>query len=288
MKLFGETLAGSRIDGKGHGVRRVLLTLFTLLLAVSNGACTRPPNGSPSEDPFEAVNRPIFMFNSGVDTVLFRPVAKGYEFILPEPARDKTANFYDNITYPVDIVNAFLQGKFKQGFSDTGRFALNSTLGLAGFLDPATLVGLTENEEDFGQTFSVWGIPQGPYIVIPLLGPSTVASGIGIWPNTQVNPIMQWPTSSTRSKLFIAWTVDSRARLLPFDEAVRESFDPYLFIRDAYLQNRQYLIFDGNPPVGDFDDEFDAAFDEAFEEDFEDEFEETPEDAVEDTPPRNY
>ena len=254
MKCFGGDKAYSAV------------LLCIVLLSVS--ACTRPPNGSPSNDPFEKINRPIYQFNNGLDTVILRPVAKGYSAVTPEGFRSKVTNFFDNLSYPVDIVNAFLQGKIEQGFKDTGRFALNSTLGLAGFLDPATLVGLPEHEEDFGQTFSVWGIPQGPYIVLPLLGPSTVASGIGIYPNTQVNPITVWPQSSVRSKLFIGWTIESREALLAVDDTVRESFDPYLFVRDAYLQNRQYLIFDGNPPASAFDDEFDAAFDEAFDETF--------------------
>jgi len=266
-----ESLRGDFLHRRFADICRGAL-LFSLLAILATGSgCTRPPNSSASEDPFEKINRPIFTFNAGFDTYLLRPVAKGYETVSTEGFRDKTNNFFENLTYPVDIVNAFLQGKIKQGFQDTGRFALNTTLGLGGFLDPATIAGLPQHEEDFGQTFSVWGIPQGPYIVIPLLGPSTVASGIGIWPNTQVNPIMQWPTSSTRSKLFIAWTIDERAKLLPFDEAVRESFDPYLFVRDAYLQNRQFLIFDGNPPVNDFEDEFDSGFDEAFDEAFDDE-----------------
>ena len=250
--------------------------MLCLTLVLATG-CTRAPNSKPSEDPFEAINRPIFAFNGAFDTFILRPIAVGYEFITPRFFRTGVSNFFSNLTYPVTITNSFLQGKVKQGFSDTGRFALNSTLGLAGILDPATLVGLNQNQEDFGQTFSVWGVPQGPYIVIPLLGPSTVTSGIGIVANAQVNPLLQWPDSSVRSKLFIAWTIESRQALLAVDAAARESFDPYLFVREAYLQNLQFLIHDGNPPVTDFEgDDFGdfSEFDDEFGDELSNEFDE--------------
>ncbi len=240
--------------------RAVLLLLFITL-----AACTRPPNDAPIEDPFEKINRPIYLFNAGFDTFLLRPVAIGYEFITPRFFRTGVNNFFDNLTYPVTIVNSFLQGKVKQGFQDTGRFGLNTTVGLLGVLDPATSVGWIQNEEDFGQTLSVWGLPQGPYIVIPLLGPSTVSSGLGIIANAEVNPVLQWPDSSVRGKLFIAWTIESRQALLGVDDVVRESFDPYLFIREAYIQNRRFLINDGNLPDGGFDDEFSDDFSSDFD-----------------------
>jgi len=239
-----------------------LCALMCAMLALAS--CTRAPNNTPSEDPFEKINRPIYKFNSGVDTFILRPAAVGYEFITPQFFRTGVSNFFDNLTYPVTIVNDFLQGKLVQGLQDIGRFAINSTLGLAGILDPATAFGLKQNEEDFGQTFSVWGIPQGPYIVLPLLGPSTVTSSVGILANTQVNPVMQWPNSSVRSKMFILWTVETRQSLLTIDEAVRQSFDPYLFIREAYLQNRRFLINDGQLAGESFDDDFDDSFDDEF------------------------
>ncbi|MDG1463305.1 MAG: VacJ family lipoprotein [Gammaproteobacteria bacterium] len=228
--------------------------LCAIFLALS--ACTRPPNDTPSKDPFEAINRPIYKFNNGLDKVILKPVAKGYEFITPRFFRTGVSNFFNNLTYPVTIANSFLQGKLLQGLQDTGRFALNSTLGLAGILDPATSVGLNQNNEDFGQTLAVWGVPQGPYIVLPLLGPQTLSSGLGIIANAQVNPVLQWPNSSVRSKLFIAWTIETRQTLLSFDETIQESFDPYLFVRESYLQNRRYQINDGVIPDSDLDDGF--------------------------------
>ena len=178
--------------------------------------------------------------------------------MLPQPVRTGVGNFFDHWRYPVVIVNSFLQGKFGQGTQDVGRFVVNSTFGLLGFFDVAKNAGMVKNEEDFGLTFARWGIPQGPYIVIPLLGPATARSGVGILANIQVNPLVQYNDTSVRDKLLIAWYIESRAALIGPDEVVQEAFDPYLFVRDAYLQNRAFLRGETNG-----DDEF-------FEEDFED------------------
>ncbi len=231
--------------------------LCCLLLIPGIGRADDAPEES-NPDPLEPVNRVIYAFNDTADRYVFRPVAKGYNVVVPKPVRTGIGNFFNNWTYPVTIVNSFLQGKFKQGASDTGRFVVNSTVGLFGFFDPASKMNLPEHDEDFGQTFARWGIGQGPYIVIPILGPATVRSGIGILANTQVNPVLQLNDSSIRSKLVIAWFIESRAALIGPDEAVRDAFDPYLFMRDAYLQNRDYLINDK------------SAEDAIFEEDFED------------------
>ncbi len=231
--------------------------LCCLLLIPGIGRADDAPEES-NPDPLEPVNRVIYAFNDTADRYVFRPVAKGYNVVVPKPVRTGIGNFFNNWTYPVTIVNSFLQGKFKQGASDTGRFVVNSTVGLFGFFDPASKMNLPEHDEDFGQTFARWGIGQGPYIVIPILGPATVRSGIGILANTQVNPVLQLNDSSIRSKLVIAWFIESRAALIGPDEVVRDAFDPYLFVRDAYLQNREYLINDK------------PAEDAVFEEDFED------------------
>jgi len=214
----------------------------------------------PNIDPFEPINRPIYAFNDFTDRYLLRPVGQGYNFIFPQPVRSGIGNFYDNITYPVTIVNGLLQGKFSQAGWDSIRFLMNSTFGILGFMDLATSEGVPRNDEDFGQTFAVWGIPQGPYIVIPVLGPSTVRDGIGILANIQINPLTQMNNSSVRDKLLILWTIETRASLIGPDEVIQEAFDPYLFIRDAYLQNREFLI---NGRRAD-DDEFFEDFDEDF------------------------
>jgi phospholipid-binding lipoprotein MlaA len=240
-----------------------LCLLIAPLVALNTGCASRKadkPEKNP--DPFEVVNRPIFKFNDVTDRYILRPVAKGYQFITPDPVETGVSNFFDNITYPITIINDFLQGKFKQGFADTGRFVVNTTIGLLGLFDPATPWGLKRHEEDFGQTFAKWGIPAGPYIVVPLFGPRTVRSGIGTVADTQVNPLVLYSNTSVRDKLLILWAIESRAALIGPDELVFEAFDPYLFVRDAYLQNRKFLINDGVTVETDqgFDDDFDDDF----------------------------
>jgi phospholipid-binding lipoprotein MlaA len=246
-----------------HIATRLLILLMVIGLCT---ACAGRGSTQKNPDPLEPINRPIYKFNEGFDRWLLRPVAKGYDFITPGPIQTGLSNFFDNLTYPVTIVNSVLQGKFRQGFADTGRFLMNSTLGLGGFLDPATDAGLVEHREDFGQTFAKWGIPAGPYIVIPLLGPSNFRDGVGIIANLQVNPLIQYDNSSVRDKLVLLWAIETRASLLAVDEQITEAFDPYLFIRDAYNQNREYLIHDGNPPEDEsFDDWEDFEDDEFIE-----------------------
>lgn len=232
------------------------LAIVALLAAASISA--QAEESQKNIDPLEPLNRKIYAFNDVADRYVFRPTAKGYNYVVPQPVRTGIGNFFDNWTYPVTIVNGFLQGKFRQGTEDTVRFVFNSTFGLLGFFDPATKGGLPRHTEDFGLTFARWGIPQGPYVVLPILGPYTARSGIGILGNIQVNPVIQVNDSSARTKLIIAWFIESRAALIGPDETVQDAYDPYLFLRDAYLQNREYLR--NGPPA---DDEF-------FEEDFED------------------
>lgn len=238
----------------------VLLAIFFSGCASNNGA------QQAVNDPFEPVNRVTYKINDWGDRFILRPIAKGYEWLIPTVIRTGINNFYDNLGYPMDIVNAFLQGKFTQGASDTARFALNSTLGLGGFLDPATAIGLARHEEDFGQTMGVWGIPQGPYLMVPLFGPRTVRSGAGNLVDAQYHPQVQMRNSSLRTKINIMYFIHLRSTLLGVDKEIRRAFDPYAFVRDAYLQNRRYLLYDGNLPDEDlFED--DAEFDD---EDFED------------------
>ena len=222
----------------------------------------------PNIDPFEPINRVIFNFNDTLDRFIARPVGKGYNAVLPKPVREGVGNFFDNWTYPVTIVNGYLQGKFDQGTRDIGRFAINSTVGILGLLDVATRMGLEQNKEDFGLTFARWGIGQGPYVVIPVIGPATARSGIGILANIQVNPVVQYRDTSVRDKMLILWFIETRAALIGPDEVVQDAYDPYLFMRDAYLQNRAFLLRDDNGEDEFTEDEFfeDEFFDDEFEE----------------------
>ena len=244
-----------------NAAHRTSLLAITLLCVVFVSGCATANGPEKNIDPLEVINRPIYKFNSVTDKFILRPVAKGYDFLMPRPARIGVSNFLDNLSYPIVIVNSFLQGKFSQGASDTGRFLLNSTIGIAGLFDPASAVGLEAHQEDFGMTFARWGFAQGPYIVVPLLGPRTIRSGIGTLADIQVNPMVQMNNSSVRDKILIVWTIDSRANLLPVDEQINAAFDPYLFIRDAYLQNRKFLLEgDQESPDDPFEDDLEEDF----------------------------
>ncbi len=250
-----------RFPDVGISYKAGLRIAIAFICIAGISGCTTSKGAERNVDPLEAINRPIYKFNSVTDKFILRPIAKGYDFVMPRLARVGVRNFLDNLRYPVVFVNGFLQGKFKQGASDTGRFLINSTVGLGGLFDPATSLGLVAHQEDFGLTFARWGIPQGPYIVVPMLGPRTVRSGVGTLADIQINPMVQLNNTSLRSKILILFTIDSRANLLPIDEQINAAYDPYLFIRDAYLQNRVFLLEDDSEATDDpFEDEFEEDF----------------------------
>jgi phospholipid-binding lipoprotein MlaA len=230
------------------------IPLLALTLAVCAGcASTQAVEQGEAYDPIEPFNRAMYKVNDIGDRYLLRPVAVGYERGLPVQMRSGIQNFFSNITYPVTIVNDFLQGKFRDGGRDTGRFVLNTTVGLFGFFDPATRIGLKENDEDFGQTLGKWGVGEGPYIVLPLFGPRTLRHLSGDVADSPLTPLIDLGNSD----IDIAWVlwgvhqVDKRSRLLEADQQVFEAYDPYLFVRDAYLQNQRYRMYDGNVPEDD-------------------------------------
>lgn len=221
-------------------------------------------------DPIEPVNRVIFRVNDIGDKYLLRPVASGYERAFPIQLRTGVRNVFSNLLYPVTIANAFLQGKFSQTGRDGARFLLNSTVGLAGIFDPATRIGLMENDEDFDQTMAVWGIGEGPYLVIPIFGPRTLRHFGGDVVDAPLTPFLDITDGEVDLTLaaWVLFQVDNRSRLLDADKQVFESYDPYIFVRDAYLQNRRYLALDGNVPEGDSyldDAELDDAEDDVAE-----------------------
>jgi phospholipid-binding lipoprotein MlaA len=195
-------------------------------------------------DPLQGFNRGVQAFNDTADRFVLKPVAKGYKKVTPEIIRRGIGNFFDNLASPLVIVNQLLQGKIKQGVSDTGRFLMNSTLGLGGLFDPASNAGMPQHEEDFGQTFAKWGIGRGPYLVIPFLGPSDVRDGAGAVLNYVVNPTRYIITDAkTRYSLMALNFVQIRAGLLDAEKLI--SGDRYIFLRDAYLQRREFLNKDG-------------------------------------------
>jgi len=245
--------------------RQAAAALVCLFLCLTGCASQSASRQAMPGDPLEPLNRGVFAFNDLTDTYLLRPVASGYAWLLPQFVRTGVNNFFDNLSAPVDILNGFLQGKPEQGFSDAARMGLNTTVGIGGLFDPATTAGLARHDEDFGQTLGVWGLPEGPYLVIPFFGPRTVRSGGGQLVDLQYHPQLQL-RGRYRSRLNVLWLVHQRSRLLAVDGQVQRAFDPYAFVRDAYLQNRRFLLYDGMPPETSFpEDDFEDDFDEAFE-----------------------
>ena len=205
-----------------------------------------PANTHAEEnDPLEPINRVIFEFNEVVDETILKPAAKGYKYITPDPVEAGIANFFGNIGEISTIANDLLQLKFNQAGHDTARFAINSTLGIFGIFDVATPMGLKKNKEDFGQTLGFWGIPNGPYLVLPFLGPSSFRDGPSLIVDYEMSPVEQLHHEEKQG-LQVIDTVDTRARLLRatkiLDAAAK---DKYIFIRESYLQRRDSLVNDG-------------------------------------------
>src|SRR5882672_6551052 len=222
------------------------LALAVLLGLVAGCASTadRDPR-----DPFEPLNRGIYRFNDRVDTAIARPVARSYQKVVPSEVRARVRNFFGNIADVFIGVNNFLQGKFEDGVSDWARFAFNTTIGLLGIHDIATDMGYEKHNEDFGQTFGRWGAPSGPYLILPILGSSTVRDGIGTGIDLYVDPLTEVRPYHLQYSLVGLRLTQTRADLLDASRILEEaSLDKYVFQRDAYLQRRRSLIYDGQAP----------------------------------------
>lgn len=208
-------------------------------------------------DPWEGFNRKVFAFNDTMDRYLLKPVAKGYQAVTPDPLEHGFSNVFSNLKEVQNIINDLLQGKLSQAGNDSGRLVVNTTLGLAGFFDVAKHMGLAKSDgEDFGQTLAAWGVGQGPYVVLPLLGPSTVRDTGSMPVNSFSDPIGQVDHVPTRNSLWATELIGLRASLLSAESLI--SGDKYAFMRDAYLQRRNYLVNDGEVEDdfgGDFGDE---------------------------------
>jgi phospholipid-binding lipoprotein MlaA len=203
-------------------------------------------------DRLERFNRAVYRFNRALDRKLVRPVARGYDKVVPHKVQRRVRHFFTNLQAPMDIVNNLLQGKFVDGFADFGRFLFNSTAGLGGLFDPATRVGLERHPEDFGQTLAVWGVPSGSYLVLPVLGAGTVRDW-GMYPlDVRTDLLFSAFDSDVRTKLLVWRFIATRAALLPAERALDASFDEYVFVREAYLQNRSYQIRDGAPEYDEY------------------------------------
>ena len=231
--------------------RRIVLILSAAILLNGSAYAEEP------WDPIEPVNRGIFWFNDKFDYYIMEPVAQGYDDVMPGPVKESVTHFFKNLRYPQYLLSDLVQLKFGQAGTHTGRFLINSTLGLAGLFDVATEFGIEEQKEDFGIALAYHGVPSGPYLVIPFIGPSNLRDAVGLGVDTAVHPISMISytnlSSNQKSAISLSLTgmrvVDLRYGLLDAVDAAKESsLDYYLFVQAAYYQHREGEIYDGKPP----------------------------------------
>jgi phospholipid-binding lipoprotein MlaA len=219
-----------------------LMVILVLSLA-------HPARAAPSSDPLEPFNRAMYTFNDVFDRALLKPLATGYRYVIPSPVRRGVGNFFSNLRAPTTFINDLLQGKPARARQTLDRFLLNSSVGLFGLIDIATPLGKPPHEEDYGQTLAVWGVPSGPYLVLPFLGPSTVRDSIGKIPEFYIaDPLWQPGNLTVTVARFSLRLIDLRSRLLGVDRILQMQVDPYLFLRETYLQQRSAQIGDSGTP----------------------------------------
>lgn len=241
-----------------------LRILFLVLVAafLTSGCSSIPKEQSDPRDPWQLYNRAMFKFNTDFDNAFFKPVAQGYQAITPEPVNHGITNFFNNIADVTSAVNNALQFKLSRAGTDVGRVVVNTTVGLVGFIDVATNVGIPSYKEDFGQTLGYWGIGDGPYFVMPILGPSSVRDTVGFAGDIVIDPFFSLEADEIYWGFVVLRAIDTRAGLLAAGDLMDEAaLDRYVFVRDAYLQRRRNLVHDGNPPE---DQDYDLFWDEEF------------------------
>jgi phospholipid-binding lipoprotein MlaA len=200
-------------------------------------------------DPFEPVNRAMFEVHDVVDGNLVKPLAEAYVDITPQLVRTGISNFYNNIDDLFSGINGLLQGKAEKAGHDFGRVMINTLFGVLGIFDPASDAGIERGNEDFGQTFAYWGLPRGPYLFVPLFGPTTVVDGTGFVVRVLWGPVAEIPAVALRNSLYGLGYINTRAGVLEAGKIVdTAALDRYRFIRNAYLQKRRYDVYDGKPP----------------------------------------
>lgn len=249
---------------------RLLLACLTLVGVSACGTLSNNPDRSNPEhadgaagsdanaavqqddarDPLEGFNRAVYRFNEQTDRYVLKPVAKGYRAVVPATVRKGVSNFFSNLHDPAIMLNNLLQGKPRQAASDLGRVLVNSTVGIAGLFDVAARMGMEKHNEDFGQTLAVWGVGDGPYLVLPFFGPSNVRDGASLPVDWETYPPNHMEEQSTRNKLLVVEVVDKRAQYLEAGDILEQAAgqDPYIFVREAYRQRRISQVYDGNPP----------------------------------------
>lgn len=228
--------------------RTALALLWAAVLLA--GCATAPVRHPDPRDPLERVNRAMWRFDLGLVRKVALPADHVYRRVIPRFARVGLGNIFDNAEYPIVFVNDFLQAKFKTGLEDTGRFLVNSTVGIGGILDPATHVGLAKNDNDFGRTLGTWGVPPGPYLVVPFLGTSDVRDLLGRVPDIYLSPDTYINSLWIYLGVETAYVIDLNSRsIVPTYDLLQSQhpFDPYGFARNAYLSRRRFLIHGQSP-----------------------------------------
>lgn len=238
-------------------VLRIMALASLLLLS----ACASTDTNNPA-DPFEGFNRSMYSVNKAIDKAVLRPAAKAYDTVVPTVVDERIDNALANVGELSNMGNSLLQLKFKKFAISTGRLLINSTFGLAGLFDPATPLGLARQDEDFGQTLAYWGIGDGPYLMLPGLGPSTLRDLVGRPADAQVGISENVDHVPTRNTVLGLDVLNTRQDLFPLEGHLEEALDEYAFVRDAYLQRRQFLIHDGAPPQPALEEDCDPAYDD--------------------------
>ena len=247
----------------GCGRRFKFAGMAAVFAAFSLAGCASSVVPETGNDPAEGFNRAMHGFNKGVDTVVVRPLSKGYEYAVPATFKHVINNEVRYVQLPITFANSILQGNVERAGDTLARFFVNSTLGGLGALDPATEIGIPEHSEDFGQTLAVWGVGSGPYIELPLLGPTTVRDGIARVGDTALNPLTYVGQGATTQAIKAAETpvriVDTRFRFGKLlDEALYESADSYTIVRNTFLQRRRNAILNGKIDVDALPDIYEA------------------------------
>jgi phospholipid-binding lipoprotein MlaA len=230
--------------------------LFLLLTLFLGGCATVSEVERDPRDPYEGFNRSMHNFNDGLDKAILTPLAKGYQAITPAPVDNGISNFFSNINDVVSAINNLLQFKLTRAVSDVGRILVNTTLGILGFMDVASNMNLPKYGEDFGQTLGAWGVAPGPYIVLPFFGPSSGRDTVGLVVDWYTDPVSYLEPDTHRYWTKALRVVDQRADLLGASKVLDQAaLDPYEFTRDAFLQKRKYDVYDGAPPLEEYEQE---------------------------------
>ena len=238
--------------------KKPILIIFTLILL--SGCSYQNELTNDPKDPLENRNRSIYAFNENMDEAILEPAADGYNYITPNFLQRGFNNFFGNVNYPITIINQLLQGNLEELLQDTLRFTINTTIGVFGLFDPASSIGLPEHDEDFGQTLAVWGVQEGPYLMLPFFGPKTLRSLAGDFTDVLFNPLLNIDDTNLKIKTNLINILQDRSDLSTIEEELDNSFDPYQFIKDSYIQNRKYKINNGD--ITDDDEELDFDFDD--------------------------